>query len=166
MIRAAGSKTLATMVILVDRILGLELGGDDYMTKPFSPRELVARVPELASVADVATLLTERDQIDRTRSASPLYAAADARRDVDRLFADQIADDRDGFGDACDNCPLIINTDQSDVDGDGVGDPCDREADCGPGQTCATTGFPDGRGELLPPSQPWSAPPFGACRRA
>ncbi|MGI9393487.1 MAG: response regulator transcription factor [Boseongicola sp.] len=28
----------------VDRILGLEMGGDDYVTKPFSPRELVARV--------------------------------------------------------------------------------------------------------------------------
>jgi two-component system catabolic regulation response regulator CreB len=27
-----------------DRVLGLELGGDDYMAKPFSPRELVARV--------------------------------------------------------------------------------------------------------------------------
>ena len=27
-----------------DRILGLELGGDDYVTKPFSPREIVARV--------------------------------------------------------------------------------------------------------------------------
>jgi two-component system OmpR family response regulator len=31
----------------VDRILGLELGGDDYLTKPFSPRELVARVRAL-----------------------------------------------------------------------------------------------------------------------
>ena len=28
----------------IDRVLGLELGGDDYLTKPFSPRELVARV--------------------------------------------------------------------------------------------------------------------------
>lgn len=28
----------------IDRVLGLELGADDYVTKPFSPRELVARI--------------------------------------------------------------------------------------------------------------------------
>jgi cytidylate kinase len=31
-----------------------------------------------AAVSDVATLLTQRDEIDRTRTASPLYAAPDA----------------------------------------------------------------------------------------
>jgi two-component system phosphate regulon response regulator PhoB len=31
----------------VDRVLGLELGADDYVTKPFSPRELVLRVKKL-----------------------------------------------------------------------------------------------------------------------
>ena len=50
----------------VDRVLGLELGGDDYLTKPFSPAELVARVkavlrrvdggpaPEVMQVGEVA----------------------------------------------------------------------------------------------------------------
>jgi len=39
----------------VDRILGLELGGDDYLTKPASPRELVARVKALVRRSQVAT---------------------------------------------------------------------------------------------------------------
>lgn len=31
----------------IDKVLGLELGGDDYVTKPFSPREVVARIKRL-----------------------------------------------------------------------------------------------------------------------
>jgi two-component system OmpR family response regulator len=45
----------------IDRILGLEIGGDDYVTKPFSPRELVARVNAI---------------LRRTRSAPPATAKA------------------------------------------------------------------------------------------
>ena len=48
----------------LDRVLGLDLGGDDYITKPFSPRELVSRikavlrrtVPEVSAILEVAGL--------------------------------------------------------------------------------------------------------------
>ena len=47
-LRAAGDWTPILFVTArdedVDRILGLEMGGDDYLVKPFNPRELVARV--------------------------------------------------------------------------------------------------------------------------
>ncbi len=54
----------------MDRILGLELGGDDYVVKPFSPRELVARVKAMLrrhgqpAVADTQRLVHGRLVID------------------------------------------------------------------------------------------------------
>lgn len=45
----------------IDRILGIELGGDDYVVKPFSPREVTARVQAI---------------LRRTRSAPPATASA------------------------------------------------------------------------------------------
>ncbi len=38
----------------IDRIIGLELGGDDYVTKPFSPRELMARIKAILKRSQMA----------------------------------------------------------------------------------------------------------------
>jgi DNA-binding response OmpR family regulator len=42
-----------------DKVLGLELGSDDYLTKPFSPRELVARVKNIFRRLDKASVIRE-----------------------------------------------------------------------------------------------------------
>lgn len=56
---AAGTRSLPVLVLTAkreqeDRIQGLELGADDYLTKPFSPRELVLRVQSILRRADQA----------------------------------------------------------------------------------------------------------------
>lgn len=47
----------------VDRVLGLELGADDYVTKPFSPRELVLRVKNLLRRRSAPDEKVERVQL-------------------------------------------------------------------------------------------------------
>ena len=46
----------------VDRVLGLELGADDYVTKPFSPRELVARVKAVLRRTEPGEAQSEDDE--------------------------------------------------------------------------------------------------------
>jgi DNA-binding response OmpR family regulator len=47
----------------VDKIVGLEVGADDYMTKPFNPRELVARVKSILRRTSVEQNKVESEQI-------------------------------------------------------------------------------------------------------
>jgi len=62
----------------IDRILGLELGGDDYLTKPFSPRELVARVRAVLR-RGVAT--------DQGKNGARTLAHGRLRLDIDQFKA-------------------------------------------------------------------------------
>jgi len=73
-IRAAGTTPLIMLTARseeIDRLLGLGLGADDYITKPFSPREVVARVRAVlrrASGATPAEVVTVGDlEIDQGR---------------------------------------------------------------------------------------------------
>lgn len=50
----------------VDRVVGLEVGADDYMTKPFSPRELVARVRAMLRRPRTAATASSSDADVRT----------------------------------------------------------------------------------------------------
>ncbi len=75
-LRAEGNWTPVLFVTArddeVDRILGLELGADDYVTKPFSPREIVARVKavlrrSLGSTGDAPALTVGAVTLDPSR---------------------------------------------------------------------------------------------------
>ena len=75
-----GDPTIASLPIIMltarvedaDKIVGLELGADDYITKPFNPREVVARV----------RALFRRSQLESAGPISPVYEVGSLRLDT------------------------------------------------------------------------------------
>jgi two-component system, OmpR family, alkaline phosphatase synthesis response regulator PhoP len=65
-IRASGATPIVVLTARdteLDKLLGLELGADDYVTKPFSPRELVARVRAVLRRSERAVEPAERIEV-------------------------------------------------------------------------------------------------------
>ena len=65
----------------IDRVLGLEMGADDYVTKPFSPRELVARVRAIlrrseAPVRERAEIVVGSVEVDAGRREARVHGQA------------------------------------------------------------------------------------------
>ncbi|MFR9780311.1 response regulator transcription factor [Micromonospora sp. MS34] len=58
----------------IDKVVGLEIGADDYVTKPYSPRELVARI----------RAVLRRQSTEAAESGAPTLAAGPVRMDIER----------------------------------------------------------------------------------
>ncbi|MDO8540249.1 MAG: two-component system response regulator CreB [Opitutaceae bacterium] len=69
----------------LDRVLGLELGGDDYLTKPFSPRELTARVKAILRRTNGGPLRTHAETAE-ARGVSPTGQAREIEIDEERCL--------------------------------------------------------------------------------
>ncbi|MBK8175533.1 MAG: response regulator [Rhodospirillales bacterium] len=86
-LRAEGSVPVIMLTAAgeeIDRIIGLEMGADDYLAKPFNPRELLARIRAVLrrSAGTPASLLAAADEGEGT--ATTRVAFAGWRFDIDK----------------------------------------------------------------------------------
>lgn len=85
-LRSAGSTPIVVVTARdteLDKLLGLELGADDYVTKPFSPRELVARVRAVLRRSERASEPADRVEVGDLVLDAPRLRTTVAGRAVD-----------------------------------------------------------------------------------
>ncbi len=69
----------------IDKILGLELGADDYVTKPFSVRELMARVKANLRKAEATSNTLEEIKEEQSEVRTNIIEVGDLRLDLDKF---------------------------------------------------------------------------------
>lgn len=125
----------------------LPLGGVDSTGNVI---DVVPSVPD-ADRDGIPNLYDECTDTDGDGFGNPQYSSNTCPPDLCPFVADpeQLDQDGDGFGDACDTCPGIASPDQTDTDGDGVGDLCDDCTDVDadgfglPGEACPADNCPE-----------------------
>jgi DNA-binding response OmpR family regulator len=83
------SKDITTPILMltakgeeIDKVLGLELGADDYITKPFSLRELLARIKAVLRRSDKSGSQTSKTQVGKLTINFSTYEAYDQEESV------------------------------------------------------------------------------------
>ncbi len=71
----------------IDKILGLELGADDYITKPFSVRELMARIKANLRKSEVKTEFVSTSQRLKTTDKNKIIKVGDLTLDLEKIEA-------------------------------------------------------------------------------
>lgn len=69
----------------IDKILGLELGADDYVTKPFSVRELMARVKANLRKSEIANNIVEEAKEEQSEAKNNKIEVGDLSLDLDKF---------------------------------------------------------------------------------
>ncbi len=126
-------RIISTAANGADSVFGADLDNDgdiDVLSASYYDGK-IARYENLDGKGTFGMQDVISDTADYARSV--FAADLDNDGDIDVLSASGLFDylawyenGSDGVGDACDNCPENINSNQTDTDGDGVGDSCDK----------------------------------------